>query len=277
MADNKKKTAKETENKSVSYVDILKAKLAEETAKKQGKTVEELEAEKKTKEEQTKQPTGNNEPEWKETIKNESRSQKTIVKKDEKPKKEGSLTKVLVSIALSVVVVLVLVVGGYFAFLQLSFSRIVDSKYLEVEANQTNRVLLGKNYSISTFNIGFGAYSQTFSFFMDEGEMMDGTKTKGKNARAFSADDVKNNTNGAISLVSGANESDFYFFQEVDTNSTRSHFVDQKKMISTTISFPKNPCQDKLLKQADVGKPHGIRSYIRKVLHSKVKPRGRFW
>lgn len=34
----------------------------------------------------------------------------------------------------------------------------------------------------------------------------------------------------------------------------------KKKMISTTISFPKNPCQDKLLKQADAGKPHGIHS-----------------
>ena len=66
---------------------------------------------------------------------------------------------------------------------------------------------------------------------MDEGEMMNGEKTQGKNARAFSEDDVKNNTTGAINLVKGANESDFYFFQEVDTNSTRSYYVDQQKMI----------------------------------------------
>ena len=232
MANKKKKTAKETEVESVSYVDILKAKLAEEKAKKQDMTVDELDAEKKTDDEQVNETQVKYGPEWKETIKNNNRSQRERYNQvEEKPKKEWSLTKTLGVIALSVVLVLVLVVGGYFAFLQLTFSRIIDSKYIQVESNQSNRVLLGKTYSISTFNIGFGAYSPTFSFFMDEGEMLDGEKTKGKNVRAFSADDVKNNTNGAISLVGGTNESDFYFFQEVDTNSTRSHFIDQKKMI----------------------------------------------
>lgn len=214
----------------VSYIDLLKEKLAEETAKKQGKpVVEEQKKEKKQKEPETK-PVDDLSPDWKESIKNEERSKK-VNKVKEETKKEGSVAKRLGVIALSIVLALVLIVGGYFAFLQMSFSRIEDSKYLEVESNQANRLLLGNTYSISTFNLGFGAYSQTFSFFMDEGETLDGVKTKGKNARAFSEDDVRNNINGAISLVSGANQSDFYFFQEVDTSSTRSHFVDQKKMI----------------------------------------------
>lgn len=233
MADKKDEKMKNNAGSSqaggTSYVDILKAKLLEETAKKQGKTVEQLKAENEEKEKALKKPE-TIEPEWKESIKNESRSNKKE-SKDQKEKKEGSLTKRLLIIGLSIVMAIVLVVGGYFAFLQLSFSRIEDSRYVKINSNQSNRVVLGNSYSISTFNIGFGAYSQTFSFFMDEGETMDGVKTKGKNARAFSEDDVKNNTNGAINLVKGANESDFYFFQEVDTSSTRSYFVDQQKMI----------------------------------------------
>ena len=232
MADKKdeiKNNDTSSSTSGMSYVDILKAKLAEETARKQGKTVEQLNAENAAKE-KAKKEAETVEPEWKDKIKNENRTKKTA-QKPQKEKKEGSLTKRLLVIGLSVVLAVVLIVGGYFAFLQISFSRIEDSRYIKVESNQSNRLVLGKTYSISTFNIGFGAYSQTFSFFMDEGETMEGVKTKGKSARAFSEDDVKNNTNGAINLVKGSNESDFYFFQEVDTSSTRSYFVDQQKMI----------------------------------------------
>ena len=232
MAD--KKDEKMNNNASgassgMSYVDILKAKLAEENARKQGKTVEELKAEEEAKLNAQK-PAESVAPEWKDKIKNENRSTKKVVNKP-KEKKEGSLTKSLLAIGLSIVMVVLLVVGGYFAYLQFSFSRIEDSRYIKVYSNQSNRLVLGNTYSISTFNLGFGAYNQSFSFFMDEGETLDGVQTKGKNARAFSEDDVKNNTTGAINLVKGANESDFYFFQEVDTSSTRSYFVDQQKMI----------------------------------------------
>jgi len=239
--DNKAKGKNEAETKTTSYVDFLKAKLAEETAKKRGQVGETNTAGKPAvapQSQATKKVSGDGiSPEWKDSIKNEKRSNKGAQKqKEDKPKKEGSVLKRLGFIALSVVLVLVLVVGGYFVFLEMSFSRIEDSKYIQVSANQSNRLVLGKEYSISTFNIGFGAYSQSFSFFMDEGETMEGVETKGKNARAFSEEDVLNNMNGALSLIKTKAESDFYFFQEVDTDSTRSYYVDQRKMIEDSFS-----------------------------------------
>ena len=139
-------------------------------------------------------------------------------------------------VMLSVVLVLALIVGGYVVYLEASYFRIEDVKYLETQANPTSRVMVGTEYSITTFNIGFGAYSQGFSFFMDEGMMADGTKTKGTSSRALSEEEVVNNTNGAISLVSGKNASDFYFFQEVDTDSSRSFYFNQQDKIEKSFS-----------------------------------------
>ena len=88
-------------------------------------------------------------------------------------------------------------------------------KYIQVQDNQTNRIVIGTDYSIATFNIGFGAYSQGFSFFMDEGLMESGESTKGEYSRAYNKEEVENNTKGAISLVQNQALSDFYFFQEL--------------------------------------------------------------
>ena len=107
-------------------------------------------------------------------------------------------------------------------------------RYIAVNNNKSNSVVIGHEYTITTFNIGFGAYSQGYSFFMDEGAFKSGEKTKGENSRALSEEDVKNNTQGALKLLASKAASDFYFFQEVDTDSSRSYYIDQAKIISDT-------------------------------------------
>lgn len=246
MAENQKNTS------PGSYADYLKARLAERVKKSKSTELPEPEKIGKVKTEPPEpEKIGNAKTElsnpekieeqgvqkpddsWKTTIKNDERTTKN---KHVPQKKEGSVLGILGIGALTAILAIGIIISGYLIYLQMSYSRIVDMIAIAVGNNQAGQVVVGKSYSISTFNIGFGAYGQSFSFFMDEGEMLDGTKTKGQSARASSATDVKNNINGAISLVKNHASSDFYFFQEVDTDSTRSHYINQVEILQA--SFP---------------------------------------
>lgn len=239
MADNEnKKDASTTAGggkSSNDYVLELKRKLAKTTEEAKKK------AEQKTKEDEKKENTVRTTTvtasERQENIAQDNRSYKKVnkTKAGGESSAKGVLKKLGI-IAVSVVLVLALVVGGYVVYLESTYSRIEDMKYLQAQNNQSSRVVTATEYSITTFNIGFGAYSQGYSFFMDENKMKDGTKTKGESSRALSEEEVKNNTSGAISLVSGSNLSDFYFFQEVDTESSRSYYINQADMITKNFS-----------------------------------------
>lgn len=74
-------------------------------------------------------------------------------------------------------------------------------------------------YTITTYNIGFGAYTRDFTFFMDGG----------KESRAESKESVEKHVNSALRRIRSL-DPDFALFQEVDTDSTRSHHVNQKEM-----------------------------------------------
>lgn len=245
MAENNEKNNGSTSGGNISYVEILKRKLAEqaEKAKSQGATTlpepdgKKLENRQK-KEKKAVEKIEEKPKNWKETIKNDNRSAKGSKANsgEVETKKERSLLKTLGIIVLCAVVAVVLIVGGYFAFLQVTYRRIEDMKYLATTNPQLTRLTDGAEYSITTFNIGFGAYGQSFSFFMDQGEMLNGTITQGKSSRAESEEDVLNNISGAVSLVKSKAVSDFYFFQEVDTDSTRSHYVNQVKLLNDAFS-----------------------------------------
>lgn len=69
--------------------------------------------------------------------------------------------------------ILVIVLLAYLIYLYASYHRIEDNLPLEVEsrAEQTDaKLTTGKEYSALTYNIGFGAYTPDFSFFMDGGK-----------------------------------------------------------------------------------------------------------
>lgn len=128
-----------------------------------------------------------------------------------------------------ILLALVLVVGGYVIYMQNSYYRIPDHQKLTVKNNQSGELQVGKKYTAATYNVGFGAYNQKFSFFMDTGELKNGTKTRGKHGTAFSKQAVLTATNGALSTMQKT-KADFMLFQEIDTNSTRSYHVNQVAM-----------------------------------------------
>ena len=132
--------------------------------------------------------------------------------------------KVLITLG-SVLMAMVLIVASYLLYVVVSYHRIEDNLTLNVE-NKTNLTApANEKLSLMTYNIGFGAYSADYSFFMDGG----------KYSRAFSADAVKTNTNGAMETLK-ANNPDFILLQEVDTDGTRSHHINQKDILTDGFS-----------------------------------------
>lgn len=136
---------------------------------------------------------------------------------------------------LGLLALVLLIVGGYVIYLVCQYYRIEDNKQLDILNNTENVVQLDQTYTIGTYNIGFGAYTHDFSFFMDSGEMLDGTKVSGKGSKAKNKDTVISNTNGAINLIKDVNP-DFMFFQEVDEKATRSHKVNQLDMLKKSFA-----------------------------------------
>ena len=128
--------------------------------------------------------------------------------------------KILITLA-SVFMTLLLVVCSYLLYVVVSYHRIEDNLTLKAENKTDITAPVGEKLSLMTYNIGFGAYSADYSFFMDGG----------KYSRAFSADAVTTNTNGAVETLK-ANSPDFIPLQEVDTDGTRSYHVNQKNIFT---------------------------------------------
>jgi len=130
---------------------------------------------------------------------------------------------------------IVLAAGSFVGYVLLSYYRIGNTS-VGIDSHATNEVAkIGQTYKALSYNIGFGAYSQDFTFFLDEGYDINGNKTCGHSSWAKSKEEVLKNVNGAINVVA-KEKPNFVFFQEVDTDSTRSYRVNQDKMIQDTFT-----------------------------------------
>ena len=146
------------------------------------------------------------------------------------------LIRKILKIIGSVLAVILLALAGYIIYLYASYHRIEDNLQLQVEttrgtANETtnetnnetteaNTLTTGKKYSALTYNIGFGAYTPDFSFFMDGG----------KSSWAKSKESVESDIQGAGELVA-SKDPDFALIEEVDLNSTRSYHVNEYNIL----------------------------------------------
>lgn len=127
-------------------------------------------------------------------------------------------------ILLGVLLALVLLVGGYVVYFFSSYYRIEDNLSLEVKrvaAGSGEAVRPGVSYTIGTWNLGFGAYSVDYSFFMDGG----------KESRARSAEAAAGNIAGCLGIMQGF-APDFVLFQEVDVDATRTYHVNEYQLVS---------------------------------------------
>jgi endonuclease/exonuclease/phosphatase family metal-dependent hydrolase len=150
---------------------------------------------------------------------------------------KNSVLKVIKIVAIvlaCIILALVLTVGGYVGYVALQYYRIGDID-LDVYGIEDKKVELNTEYSMTSYNLGFGAYSPDYSFFMDEGVMKTGEKVTGKYAKGKSKADVQKNVDGQISVAKELN-SDFYFFQEVDEKSDRSYKINMVSEITSSLS-----------------------------------------
>ena len=139
------------------------------------------------------------------------------------------MKSVLKAIA-AILILLVLVVAGYVAYVFIAYYRVPDMQKLAPVRNSAyipdeQSASVGKEYKIVTWNIGFGAYSDDYSFFMDGG----------KYSRAFSKEAVISNVNAMVGYIASVSP-DFAFIQEVDTDSTRSYHVDESELVNYALS-----------------------------------------
>lgn len=142
----------------------------------------------------------------------------------QKNSKLASVLKVL----LCILAALVVIVLGYLAYVFIVYDRIEDNVSLEPQKNITasDKVLdTNKSYGIITYNVGFGAYSDDFDFFMDGG----------KKSWAFSPDAVRNNLDGTTKKILD-NNPDFVFIQEIDIKATRSYNINELEYINDMLS-----------------------------------------
>lgn len=121
----------------------------------------------------------------------------------------------------TVAAILVGVVAVYVIYLFTTYHRIADNLPLTVEqpakkGTDVDALAIGTEYTALTYNIGFGAYTPDFSFFMDGG----------KSSWAKSKDCVLDTVQGAGDLAASLNP-DFAMIEEIDLDSTRSYHVNE--------------------------------------------------
>lgn len=132
-----------------------------------------------------------------------------------------------IKILLAVLLILILIVGAYAAYVFITYYRIEDNQPLTAEGQGAagDTVPTSKEMTLTSWNIGFGAYTEQFSFFMDGG----------KYSRGFSEEIVKD-TVISISDTLKEMQSDFIFLQEVDIDATRSYHIDQRKIMQSALN-----------------------------------------
>ena len=128
-------------------------------------------------------------------------------------------------IAAIVLAALLVIAGGYAAYLLLDYERIADRTDLPIENAQTAYVQADTAYDLISYNIGFAAYTPDFSFFMDGGT----------HSRAASKASVQD-TMASIAGFLAEQDADFLMIQEVDVDATRSRHVDQLVILQDALS-----------------------------------------
>lgn len=127
--------------------------------------------------------------------------------------------------------VILVLVGGYCAYVLIAYERLPDKLTLEVNRSGSEedfigdfQVRTGEEYLVMTYNIGFGAYTKDYSFFMDGG----------KSSWAKDEDSVLHSVSAMGTMVSDVNP-DFILLQEVDRDGTRSYHIDELEILNQFI------------------------------------------
>jgi len=153
-------------------------------------------------------------------------------------------------IFLIIILALVIIVGGYVAYVFIAYHRIGDQSIdVQISGMVDEKPMENDGYSIVSYNIGFGAYEADYDFFMDGGTQ----------SWAWSKERLDVNLN-TISSFLNEQKADFYLVQEVDIDSTRTYHFDEREYIVSALTpyyytFAQN--YDSPFLMYPVTQPHG--------------------
>ena len=120
---------------------------------------------------------------------------------------------------LCAVLAMVLLIGGYVAYVFIDYHRLGDMELTPLHTPDADAaVQTGQPYTVISYNIGFGAYEPDYGFFMDGGA----------ESRAWSRERVTANVQNIASFLK-ERQADFYLLQEVDIGSTRTYQLDERE------------------------------------------------
>ena len=128
--------------------------------------------------------------------------------------------KKALKIILWILLVLLVAVLAYVLYAVCSYQRLEDHLSLPAEGVANQQLEAGEPIRLLSYNLGFGAYSSDFSFFMDGGN----------ESWARSPEAVRENLGGALKVVREQNP-DLVVFQEIDVDGTRSYHIDQREIV----------------------------------------------
>lgn len=138
-----------------------------------------------------------------------------MMKKGKTEKKHGILRVLARCLGL-----VILIAGSYIAYVLIDYHRIEDYQELEVRQRGLPEVPVGEELTAVSYNIGFGAYTPDFGFFMDGGT----------ESRARSKEAVLEDIDCIGEYLTDLN-ADFLLLEEVDIGSTRSYQVEERELL----------------------------------------------
>ena len=130
------------------------------------------------------------------------------------------IIKPLIITVCSLFAFLLLIVATVLGYLTMDEYNPAAVEKLEVENYGGKTLMTNKSIRIMTWNIGYGALGDNADFFMDGGQMVN-TATNER---------VGYNLDGIVDRIDEINP-DILMVQEMDRNSTRSHFIDEYEYI----------------------------------------------
>ncbi len=133
--------------------------------------------------------------------------------------------KIIISILLAVL----LIALAYVAYVFIAYHRLPDEMDLEVKGRTSMDLKPASDYSIVSWNIGFGAYESDYGFFMDGGTQ----------SWAWSEERLKANLDKIMDRLK-EQDADLYLIQEVDFDATRSYHVDERDYLIETLGGDAN-------------------------------------
>ena len=162
--------------------------------------------------------------------------------------------------ALCVLLAILLIVGGYVAYVFIDYHRIGDMALTPSDGGAAS-VRTDTPYTVLSYNIGFGAYEDDYGFFMDGGT----------ESRAWSEERLTKNLS-EISAFLTEQSPDFLLAQEVDIGSTRSYQVDERPYLTEALEDMSGVfCQNYDISNGSVGKMYDVEGIAELMLRLQGK------